>query len=153
MNKPPPDLGALAVSMGWITQDALEEAVAFQKESTEKGQTLRIGQILVDRQHITAAQLRALLTLQGKGIVVCPGCKKQYNAASFRPGASVKCPSCGALFTATGAAVDSPAVDGTVILLDDDVAPKTEVRRREDSLGVPRQFGQSRSLHAICGSG
>ena len=154
MNKPPTDLGSLAVSMGWITQDALEEAIAFQKEATAKGQALRIGQVLVDRQHITAAQLRALLTLQGKGIVVCPGCKKQYNAASFRIGASVKCPSCGAQFTATGSAVDSPAVDGTVILLDDDVGGKTEIRRRDDAqIGVPRQFGKYQVVAEIARGG
>jgi predicted Ser/Thr protein kinase len=79
-----------------LASDAdVASAAEEQKRLEQSGKKLRLGQILIMRGSITAAQVKNLIELQKKKTIICPSCKSQVNVSGMTPGEAAKCPSCG----------------------------------------------------------
>lgn len=59
-------LGRLAVRIGAATFEQVSECIKIQKEQTSKGISSRLGDILVEKKHLSPEQLDLLLTAQKK---------------------------------------------------------------------------------------
>ena len=57
-------LGERLISLGWVTGEQVEQALAEQRRLREAGQDEWLGQILLRNEHITPEQLAAALTDQ-----------------------------------------------------------------------------------------
>ena len=69
----------------------MEECLAIQKMSE---QPPALGDILLYKGYLTAAQLRDLLGQQQKRVMGCPECKLSFTVLTLSQGRSAKCPRC-----------------------------------------------------------
>lgn len=91
--------GEVASAWHFCTQEDVESAAAFQKEQKTINQRApRIGEILVARGAMKPHQIRAVLQVQGKQIVMCPACGTRYNALNLQASSRLKCPRCQVVF-------------------------------------------------------
>lgn len=56
--------GRLAVTLGWASEDDIEEAVEEQREKRADGLRVRLGEILVDRGILTSREVAQILDMQ-----------------------------------------------------------------------------------------
>lgn len=85
--------GKIAVRMGYISQDTLEECLLVQ-EQMKQTRLVRIGDILVERNYLNTKQVREILSHQSGLLVPCPKCQTPYNVVMFRPDAELICYVC-----------------------------------------------------------
>ena len=67
-------LGRLALDRGWLSVEALEEAVLEQAQLRRNGLRFRIGEVLVRRGVLSGVQVRLLLDIQGRLARTCADC-------------------------------------------------------------------------------
>lgn len=83
--------GKLAVREGLVTEERLGECLRLQDR---EGETRTLGEILVARGYLSAAQVKELLSRQLKKIMSCPACKLSFTVLSTSEGKKVDCPRC-----------------------------------------------------------
>ena len=57
----------------------------------------RLGEIMVERAVISAAQLAHILEMQKALVISCPSCQTRYNTVMFNPGIFLPCHQCGTM--------------------------------------------------------
>ncbi|MBI4602986.1 MAG: hypothetical protein HY721_13595 [Planctomycetes bacterium] len=86
--------GELALGLGFISLDDLEEVVLEQERLRQLNLHFGLGEILVSRSKLTVSDVMGILDRQGKSILVCAGCDLHYNVVRFREGRTYRCPCC-----------------------------------------------------------
>jgi ribosomal protein S27E len=100
--------GKLAVREGLLTPVQANECLAQQ--ATE-GESRSLGEIMVSKRFMTAAQVKDLLAKQQKKIMSCPGCRMSFTVFTISQGKKVvSCPRCKAELI-DGKPGDSPRTD------------------------------------------
>ena len=82
-------LGILAVRKGLLSSEKLHHALERLDERRREGESISLGRHLVELGLLAPAQIRELLSEQGKEMLVCtdPDCRRRYAIAP-----SVTCP-------------------------------------------------------------
>jgi uncharacterized protein YbaR (Trm112 family) len=83
--------GKLALSEGLISEENLNECL---REQAREGEKRTLGEIMVARGHLSAAQVKELLGKQQKRLMSCPTCRLSYTVLSRTQGKDVRCPRC-----------------------------------------------------------
>lgn len=83
--------GKLAVREGLTTDERIAECLRLQDR---EGETRTLGEILVAKNYLSAAQVKELLSRQLKRIMSCPACKLSFTVLSHSEGKAVECPRC-----------------------------------------------------------
>ncbi|MDQ7778473.1 MAG: protein kinase, partial [Planctomycetota bacterium] len=86
--------GQLLIQRKLVPADKVNECLRVQEQMAERDIHLRLGEVLVKKGCMTAAQVREVLLLQRKVIMTCPVCKKNYNVPGHKEGTVVRCPKC-----------------------------------------------------------
>lgn len=105
--------GQIAIRMGMLNDAAarhgmtpeqlLDLGLRKQKELAQKGQPMRIGEILSKANMLTTQQVHEVLRYQEKWIVTCAACHKRYNVSgTARGGVGLACIACGGQLVAAG---------------------------------------------------
>ncbi len=85
-------LGKHAVEQGLITPGQLKETLREQGVMSQRGQPMRLGELLVDKGYLTFEQVEQLLGRQGKRLMRCKACGTQFNVhAEVKDAACNKC--------------------------------------------------------------
>lgn len=87
--------GKLAVSQNFITGEQLNECVREKENLGRLRIHFRLGEILIKKGYLTAAQVQQLLEVQKKRILVCEDCHCRFNIASFDAEQTFTCKFCG----------------------------------------------------------
>ncbi|MBI5367361.1 MAG: hypothetical protein HZA54_10015, partial [Planctomycetes bacterium] len=106
--------GELVRQLGLATPAEIERALAEQDRRRVAGRPARLGQILVHAGVLTAERVRKVLVLQGKTLLVCPGCDASWNVADYEPGIDTPCPACGTGLDSPPATAAALPAAGTV---------------------------------------
>ncbi len=106
-------LGRMAVKYGYLTESQLNRCVRMQELRRGGGSDDRLGQVLVDQEHLTEEDIVLLLKMQHQDIARCPHCERMYNTTR-RTGQTVTCPYCGT-FLEVQKHPDSIEVDGDAV--------------------------------------
>ena len=105
--------GQLAISIGNVSYDDLEDALLEQERLARLNLSFRLGEILVARGVMTVDTVLEILAKQGKRILVCPRCDCHFNAVDYDPTATYRCLKCqGEL--ASPLYLDNVAVDALI---------------------------------------
>lgn len=83
--------GKLAVREGLLSEDEVHECL---REQAKDGEKRTLGEIMVDRGHLTPAQVKDLLEKQQKRLMSCPACRLSYTVRSLSQSKQVLCPRC-----------------------------------------------------------
>src|SRR5262245_66569268 len=83
--------GKLAIKLGLVTPDEVNECLRFQ---AEPGETRSLGEILVERGFLTTIQVKDILEKQLKKIMSCPTCKLSFTVLTLSEGKRIDCPKC-----------------------------------------------------------
>jgi protein-arginine kinase activator protein McsA len=83
--------GKLAVKLGLVTADEVNECLRLQ---AEPGETRSLGEILVAKGFLTAIQVKDILEKQLKKIMSCPACKLSFTVLTLSEGKKIDCPKC-----------------------------------------------------------
>ncbi len=86
--------GQVAIAAGFITPDALEDALLEQERLQRVNLRFRLGEILVSKKLMTVQQVLEVLSEQGKRILVCPVCDCHFNVADFEAERTYQCTKC-----------------------------------------------------------
>jgi len=89
--------GKLAVHRGLVSPAQLAEAIREKADLARLKIHFRLGEILVKKGHLAAAQVQEILEIQRKRILECRACHARYNIAQFAPDAAFHCRLCGAV--------------------------------------------------------
>lgn len=95
-------LGESAIRRGLTTNEEILSALEVQEREKEEGNSRRLGEVLVRRGTLTISQVRDLLEDQGKRILKCDECNKQYNVHDYSPERKYTCLDCGGRLTDSG---------------------------------------------------
>ncbi|MHC5019220.1 MAG: serine/threonine-protein kinase [Planctomycetota bacterium] len=109
----PRPFGAIALELGALTPEALQEAISSQAALRSRGIVKRLGALLVARGDLPPAQVRDVLKAQGQVIFGCGDCGSRFNvlgAGGVRP----NCPLCHTA-TAPTQPGDAVEVEGTMV--------------------------------------
>jgi len=88
-------LGKLLVDRGILSADQLKDALQAQDRLTAMGLEKLLGDLLIAKGYATPDQIREVLEEQQKHVVVCGGCRVQFNIRSQDLGTEMPCPRCG----------------------------------------------------------
>jgi len=83
--------GKLAVKLGLVTADEVNECLRLQ---AEPGETRSLGEILVAKGFLTTIQVKDILEKQLKKIMSCPACKLSFTVLTLSEGKKIDCPKC-----------------------------------------------------------
>jgi len=83
--------GKLAVKLGLVTADEVNECLRIQ---AEPGESRSLGEILVAKGYLTAIQVKDILEKQLKKIMSCPACKLSFTVLTLSEGKRIDCPKC-----------------------------------------------------------
>ena len=97
----PPDdqdrrFGDWLVRLNLARRVQLEAALVEQARRRDAGVRVRLGHVLVEQGVLSADDMRQVLELQSKTLMLCPRCQEAFPVVDGRPGASVARPPCGA---------------------------------------------------------
>lgn len=106
--------GPVAVREGLTTQEEVNECLREQATLATQGKQVALGALMCERGYLSTRQVQRILELQKKALMVCPGCKAQYNAADFDPDKEFKCPADGAALELVKEEPASVAVKGNI---------------------------------------
>jgi len=88
-------LGEWCVQRGLVTPTQVEEGLAFQREQQDRLlPPLRLGQILLERGHLTTKDLMRALASQRRELRHCPDCRLQTTVPIGSPAARHRCATC-----------------------------------------------------------
>lgn len=87
--------GALAVELGYVTDEQVHACLHEQKIAVQEGTPLRLGQVMVRKGYLSASQFVDILATQNKTIMRCVGCGTRHNVEGREAGTPVFCPACG----------------------------------------------------------
>ncbi len=87
-------LGHMAVKYGYLTEEQLNRCVRIKELRSGAGDHSRLGQILVEQEHLTEEDVVLLLKMQHQDIARCPRCSRSFNTTRST-GQTVTCPDCG----------------------------------------------------------
>ena len=87
-----PPFGELLIQRGLASDTQILDAYAVKTRLATENIHRYLGEILVERQVISHAQVTELLAQQGKRVVDCHGCGYRFNAAHDQ---GYACPECG----------------------------------------------------------
>jgi PAS domain S-box-containing protein len=106
-------LGQLAARYGYISEDQLNECVCIQAMLKDGGKEIRLGQVLVEKEYMSADDIIMVLHMQKQHIGICRECKGRFNVVRRVEKEPIPCPRCGEaleVFTT----LDSIEVNGSV---------------------------------------
>lgn len=88
--------GDVAVALGLLSLDQVRQAATRLAQLHEDGRRLSLGELLIEEGHLTAAEVRLVLSEQGVELLVCPreGCRLRFNISSYDPGKVYRCKTC-----------------------------------------------------------
>lgn len=89
--------GQLALRLGYLTPDALHDALREQEIARGGLSSLRLGQLLLQKQRLTTDQFLDILRRQRKDVAPCPNCHAFYEVGQ---GGTLDCPVCHAVVRA-----------------------------------------------------
>lgn len=107
--EPPEDsrrFGEAVAERGLATREQVAECLRVQAELAARGVFRNLGEIMVERGYLTAAQVQRLLAERDQVILACPRCGDRYNVPRASKGAAT-CP--------TDSAVLVPAPDAAAV--------------------------------------
>jgi len=87
-----PPFGELLIQRGLASDTQILDAYAVKTRLATENIHRYLGEILVERQVISPAQVTELLAQQGKRVVECHGCGYRFNAVHDQ---GYECPECG----------------------------------------------------------
>jgi len=76
--------GQWLVRLNLVRPDQVESALADQARRRETGARVRLGQLLVEAGALSTGDVRQVLELQGKTLLVRPRCKDAFNVRDWR---------------------------------------------------------------------
>lgn len=85
--------GKVAVGLGFLTQDQLNECLDLQKREGPES-TLRLGELMTRRGMVGPEQVQRVMEVQAGLAVPCPRCATLHNVVMFRPGSTFPCRQC-----------------------------------------------------------
>jgi len=106
-----PPFGELLIQRGLASDTQILDAYAVKTRLATQNIHRYLGEILVERQVISPAQVVELLAQQGKRIVDCPACGYRFNAAHDQ---GYECPECGGRLEAPPAPRPAPSLPLTI---------------------------------------
>ena len=106
-------LGHMAVKYGYLNEQQLNRCVRIKELRASGGDHCRLGQILVEQEHLTEEDVVLLLKMQHQDIAGCPRCASTFNTARST-GQTVTCPKCGT-FLEVQKHPDGIGVDGDAV--------------------------------------
>jgi len=119
--------GRLVVDGGHATMEAVNQALRAQQDFSERGIRRRLGELLVDAEHLKAEIVPSLLKLQGKTLMACTFCGSHYNVlTSISEG--YPCRKCGMPMNETLGTIS--AIDTAYLLPALDTRPRVETARQ-----------------------
>ena len=71
--------GQLAIRHGYLTAPKLAEGLREQETLAQGGSSLKLGQILMKKGHLSVEHFLEVLRLQKKEVAKCPGCDTFYD--------------------------------------------------------------------------
>lgn len=119
--------GRLVVEGGHVTIEAVNQALRAQQDFAERGSRRRLGELLVDAEHLKAETVPALLKLQGKTLMACTFCGSHYNVLTSICEA-YPCLKCGMPMNETLGTIS--AIDTAYLLPAMDTRPRVETARQ-----------------------
>ncbi len=87
--------GQLAVRLGYLTSADLHQTLREQEVSRRGGSSLLLGQMLVQKKHITPDQFLDLLRRQRKDVASCSACHAFYDLTGYDDNGAFHCQTCG----------------------------------------------------------
>jgi len=106
-----PPFGELLIQRGLASDTQILDAYAVKTRLAGQNIHRYLGEILVERQVISPAQVVELLAQQGKRVVDCPACGYRFNAAHDQ---GYECPECGGRLQAPPARAEDPSLPLTI---------------------------------------
>ncbi len=106
--------GQLALKYTYVTREQLDRSICLQEARRDQGQPSRLGQVLVERDQMTAAEVVSVLNMQKVRLATCSSCASRYNVARWKDGDDEPCPACGAALVLEEES-DSVDVEGDVL--------------------------------------
>ncbi|MHC4605604.1 MAG: serine/threonine protein kinase [Planctomycetota bacterium] len=88
------EFGKIAVALGFLTRDLLHKAIKLQEESRAKGGEARMGEVCLKNDILDRQEVLLILRAQGKRILTCTRCRKNFNVPLFRPDRVYLCKEC-----------------------------------------------------------
>jgi hypothetical protein len=135
-------IGKLAVREKFMTEEQVNTCLRLQARTGEKRS---IGEIMVEQGHLSAAQLKSLLSKQHKRIMSCPKCKLSFTVLSTTHAKVVPCPRCkGGL--KEGKPTDSVRTDAHL-----ETSTTNRIRKESQKTDPPEQLaGSIRMVKMTC---
>jgi hypothetical protein len=87
--------GQIALRLGYITRERLNECLREQQALARGGSSLLLGQLLLKKQYLTPDRFLEILRRQKKDVTRCPGCDRFYDVKDRPSGAKFVCAQCG----------------------------------------------------------
>ncbi|HLY72660.1 MAG TPA: serine/threonine-protein kinase [Planctomycetota bacterium] len=106
-----PPFGELLIQRGLASDTQILDAYAVKTRLATQNIHRYLGEILVERNVISPAQVAELLAQQGKRVVECHGCGYRFNAVHDQ---GYECPECGRRLEAPPAEPAAPALPLTI---------------------------------------
>ncbi len=92
------EVARIIVERGFASKELVDDALRLQREAPGR----HVGEILLERGNITAAQLHEALSSLQRFNYACPGCGARFNVPYAQPWGRYSCRKCGALLEPAG---------------------------------------------------
>lgn len=89
------DFGNLAVTLGFLTTEQRDKVFELQRTFEQAGVRKRFGELCLERRFLDRRQLFLILQAQGKRVLVCPVCRRNYNIHGYSSREIYQCRECG----------------------------------------------------------
>ncbi len=91
--------GKLALKYMYVTRQQLNQCVCLQEAARARGESRRLGQVLVQQDHMGPDEVINVLNMQKVRIAACSSCSGRYNVVRTGADDEAACPACGAGLT------------------------------------------------------
>ncbi|MFH1422361.1 MAG: serine/threonine-protein kinase, partial [Planctomycetota bacterium] len=133
--------GEAAIKSQLASSAEIWAALEFQERQQKKGLSPKLGEILVERGTLSISEARLVLEKQGKHILKCTICSRQYNVENFSPENTYTCRVCGGVLTDTRK-ITSVSVEGST-------TDERSLRKSMDQRFIGRQVGQYKVIEKL----
>jgi len=120
--------GKIVVKKNYASSEAVNWALREQALLHREGAYFKLGELLIYKGYLSPEQIQNILTEQGKQILLCTKCLKQYNVSKYKPGGYVKCKLCGEVLQIPEQVVTA-SVDGEI--QEEKVSGQPDVQEQE----------------------
>ena len=110
--------GKKAVRLGLATEQEVNAGLREHARRQGLGETVRLGQVLVETGSLTRSQVRRVLHRQRKEVLFCSACFVQYNIVGYEPGEVFRCKSCEGELEIPDPGQDGAPVDPETLVYD-----------------------------------